>query len=186
MTIWMSVANLKTLYISILFVSKKVPIMWETWRKEILAVFLKRFSTFFQVIQKLSELPNSLERGAIRGTKRVYLSHAALMLTLKLCLYFKTTAWFNEEFVIKISFLMLLLVLWHKNFEWLREKNRSGYKKLFELANVRVRILNGIYIAMWCCCQNPLAGNRINIYRHVMFLSPLFFWDSGKILSIIH
>ncbi len=51
--------------------------------------------------------------------------------------------------MIKISLSLLLLVLLHKNFELSRENSRSGYEKLFELANVRVigvRVIGGIFI----------------------------------------
>ncbi len=40
--------------------------------------------------------------------------------------------------------LLLLLLLWHKNFELSRGNSCSGYKTLFELANVRV--IGGIFI----------------------------------------
>ncbi len=40
--------------------------------------------------------------------------------------------------MIKILLSLLLLVLWHNNFELSRENSHSGYKKLFELSGVRV------------------------------------------------
>ena len=52
-----------------------------------------------------------------------------------------------KKFVIKISLSLLLLVLWHKNFELSKENSRSGYKKLFELANVRV--IGMLYCRVW-------------------------------------